>query len=163
MLVSSLKLNYMVGLPRVMLSLPVRFRLEAKHPGFKSLAMFWAESRVGKRFRASNMLIHCNEVQCLDSPVFVHGDLLWLPCWSNLAKQCSFGTESCLGSSQGWEIGVLAAALIWWLWKYCCTTFTQKYCCTTRTEVAVHYMAAELHGAVNVYLQKRHSGQCCDF
>ena len=95
----------------------------------KSLAMFWAESRVGKRFRASNMLMHCNEVQWLNSPVFVHGDLLWLPCWSNLAKQCGFGTESCLGSTQGWEIGVLAAGLILCLWKYCCFTCT---------EVAVH-------------------------
>ena len=34
------------------------------------------DSRVGKRFRASNMLMHCNEVQWLDSPVFVHGDLV---------------------------------------------------------------------------------------
>ena len=27
----------------------------------KSLAMFWFEPRVGKRFRASNMLMHCTE------------------------------------------------------------------------------------------------------
>ena len=33
----------------------------------KSLAMFWFESRVGKQFRASNLLIHRREVKCLNS------------------------------------------------------------------------------------------------
>ena len=43
----------------------------------KSLAMFWFESRVGKQFRASNLVIHCREVKCLNSFVSCpHGNLV---------------------------------------------------------------------------------------